>query len=146
MDRIAQVGKDIWISAQAICDRDGEQFDRRLHIHSVGQVPPCRNVVAGDLQIVMTEKVCLGPELIRQIWDFAAKPGRLLIHCGAGMCRSPTAAVVALMARGSTIGQAMGQITDGTCLQYEFEPISPWWEHAVIQQIFWVTKNWVGVK
>jgi len=91
----------------------------------------------------MTEKIPLGLERIERIAQWAASPQErpILIHCGAGMCRSPTAAIVALVARGEQPGIAMGDIAQAMWTQYVDDPITPWWEHAVMQEIFHWARN-----
>lgn len=142
MNRLCYVGKNIWVGAQAMCDHRPRKFASVLHIVSVGQAP-CASAGPSDLVEVMTEKVPLGLERIERIEGWASSPANspILIHCGAGMCRSPTAAIVAMVARGEQPGLAMGAIADAMWRQYYEDPITPWWEHAVMQEIFHWSRN-----
>ncbi len=135
LKRFASIGADIWIGSADMCPERYTAFEHKIHIHSPGQVSPCTHAAPSDLSLQFVEKIPLGSERIQAIHRVAVLPGRLFIHCGAGMCRSPTAAIVALVARGYTPGQAMGAIADAMWRQYA-DRITPWWEHAVMQEIF----------
>lgn len=147
MNRLCYVGRNIWVGSQAMCDHRPRKFTSVLHIVSVGQ-SPCASVGPVDLVETMTEKIPLGLERIERIAGWASSPANspILIHCGAGMCRSPTVAIVALVARGEQPGLAMGAIADAMWRQYIEDPITPWWEHAVMQEIFWWTRQTATAK
>lgn len=145
LDRFSCIGANVWLGSQWSCDAYGDEFDRVLHVQSVGQEPPCkRKSRPADLFVTMTEKVCLGLTLIDQIAAFGRGTDRIFVHCAAGMCRGPTAATIVLVSRGYSVGAAMGAVTNGTCC-YLVQPIMPWWEFAVMEEIRrWASERSVG--
>lgn len=78
-------------------------------------------------------------DVLDTIAEFARKPGSIYIHCHAGMCRGPTVAVVALLARhGSAtwrIGTCVGLVVDAMLSQYRWFPLAPEFYQPVINEI-----------
>lgn len=135
-DRVADCGHGVSVGSQFSCDDRGHEFDRRIHIQYPDQPPPCRHVRPGDLCITAVEKQPLGFELLDRLAEFARQPGSLYVHCRAGMCRGPTVAVVALVARGLTVGQAMGAVADAMVSQYRWFPLAPEFYQPVINEVY----------
>ncbi len=135
-DRIANCGSRVCVGSQWSCDDQGHLFDRRVHVQYPDQVCPYRHVPTGDLLVTLVEKQPLGFELLDSIATFARQPGSLYVHCRAGMCRGPTVAVVCLVARGLTVGQAMGAVADAMVSQYKWFPIAPEFYQVVINEVY----------
>lgn len=133
--RRAEVGCGVTIASQPICSSGGgAEFGRRIHIYTPGEECKCTKPRGGDLYLQLHNKKKFGFDVISQIHKFTQKQGTLLIHCGAGMHRSPTAAVIALHARGLSLGEAMGRIVDATC-RYDDQPIMPYWDFEMMEEI-----------
>lgn len=142
-DRVADCGHGVSVGSQFSCDDRGHEFDRRIHIQYPDQPPPCRHVRPRDLCITLVEKQLLGFELLNRVAVFATPPGTIYVHCRAGMCRGPTVAVVALVARGLTVGQAMGTVADAMVSQYRWFPLAPEFDQQVIDEVYrWRSLRW----
>jgi hypothetical protein len=132
MKRFAELGHGVAIGHQSACARAGE-FTRVIHIKDPGE-KSCPNATQDHLVVSLKNKTPLGPRLIMCVYNYARNSDRLLIHCHVGMHRSPTLAVIALHARGLSLGTAEGIIVDAT-LGYEESPTMPHWEFSVMQEI-----------
>ncbi|OWY60942.1 hypothetical protein B7486_66470, partial [cyanobacterium TDX16] len=121
---LVSVGHDIWVGDYLACTAARrEQFDRAIHVWHPTNPYRCRHLRDGpdDQTIIYLDGQPLS-EASRPIEDvarFAAAPGRLLVHCQAGLCRSPTYAVLALAARGADPFDALGVIARAIWTGYE---------------------------
>ncbi len=143
-DRLAEVANDVWIGSQWTCNRSRQRFDRAIHIKHPGAVCECRDQRPEDFVVDATEGQRLGLDLIKRIAEFARQPGSLFIHCGAGQCRSPLVATVALVARGMDIAAAQEQISQAMLSQYRYVPRTPeWFAGPVDEARKWADENGV---
>lgn len=131
------IGHDIWIGNADYCDLKGSQFDLVIHVHHEASPTPgrckafdklpdskgffvryidCESLDRATLLSVPTDQQ--KRRQIEQIAVYASQPGRLLCHCAAGMCRGPTMAAIAKVARGCTFPQAMHDIYQGLWAGY----------------------------
>jgi hypothetical protein len=133
--RRAELGHGITLGSQPICAR--EPYDRRIHIWTPGEACKCIPFDSSDLALPVHNRKKFGLPIIQKIYDFAKGDGKLLIHCGAGMHRSPTAAVIALHARGIPVWDAMSIVVRGTW-HYDDDPIMPWFDFDMMEEI----RNW----
>lgn len=119
---LAYVDADVWVGGKDACGATEAglhlRFDRVIHIWREDQATSgCWTVLnraygPRDLLVKYTENQSLSfsdttPDLIAA---FARQPGRLLVHCWGGVCRGPTVAVLALVARGVEYGRAVGDV------------------------------------
>lgn len=122
---LAPIGHDVWVGNYAACDIGGPSFDRIIHIYrdDADQTGVCKHVLgqqAGGLVI----RYCEGDPLesmsvpVAEVIAYARRPGRLLSHCAAGMCRGPTLGILAVMARGGDPHEAIGAVSRGLWRDY----------------------------
>lgn len=156
----AACGNDVWVGNFAMCDERHTGFDRIIHVHHELSPTPgrCKAFEAqgpGGLFVRYVDGTSLsaaeianpldyekrGAQNVPIIAGFASKPGRLLCHCAAGLCRGPTMAIIAKIARGCTPWQAAHDVSQAMWLGYRQHPqlfcvplneICGWyWEGAV---------------
>lgn len=107
--RLAPVGNDVYLGSFDACDLHGGAFDRVVHLYrngDLGSGKACRVCQDRDdtrgLRVFWRE----GEHVDRlsvpfdTLWDYVRQPGRLLVHCRAGECRSANVALIAKVARG----------------------------------------------
>lgn len=139
--QIVRLQRDIWIGNHEACKSYDEYFDRVIHIHHQSQRGECPSVgittLANDRDLVLDYKEHdpLSPEILDAIYRHAFKPGRLLIHCAAGLGRSPTLALVCLWARGEDRYQAMSHIAERMWAGYQ-QPHLPCWDGKRLNEIW----------
>lgn len=136
--RFARLVNNVAIGAQSSCERSAE-FSKVIHIKTPGEASRCKVILPSHLDFSIHNMVddhpkTLGPEVIRKVYEYAKPRNPLLIHCGAGMHRSCTVAVIALMARGLDIAGACQAVIKAAC-NYEEEPIFPYFTHAAMEEI-----------
>lgn len=109
---LCDCGDGVWVGAKVACDEQRSKFDRVIHfwrddapessceyVHDSGR-DDGRNLLIHWKEVNPVEAVeALIPSLA-EIVEFAKPAGRLLIHCNAGMTRSPTIALACKIDRG----------------------------------------------
>jgi hypothetical protein len=60
---------------------------------------------------------------LAEVAEFARRPGRLLVHCAGAVCRSPTLAIAAKVARGRDVMDAIRDLWSGLWEGYSEPPI-----------------------
>lgn len=85
------------------------------------------------------EHMSLTEELIQKTIEIAQQAykekSQLLVHCAAGLGRTPTFALLTLTAVGISPWDAMGPIAEAMWTQYAI-PHAPSWDCKVLNQIF----------
>jgi hypothetical protein len=127
---LACVGHDIFVGNSDACDGSRGDFDRVIHIRYPGQVEGpglcrCREGGPDDLVIEYSDTMSLTTASVPlgRVSEFARQPGTLLIHCAAGICRSPTYAVLAKIARGCDPFDAYRDVPKGLWEGYRTAPL-----------------------
>ena len=160
MPQLAEVGNNVWVGNHHACDIFREKFvhqDIRLspkiiHIWHPTQPGHCGNMTGSpslqsshSLVIAYKEGDELRSEVLQRIYDFAYSESPihppLLIHCAAGIGRSPTLALVCKVARQRNIFDAMGDVAQGMWKYYEIK-VAPQFLTHPLSSIF----EWLGDK
>lgn len=102
---LTHVGLDVWTGSKHECGVPS--FSRTVHIWRDDQVGPgtcemwpMREMTSEDhLWIEYKDGDAIPVAAIDAVKEFAREPGKLLVHCAAGMGRSATLAIVALASR-----------------------------------------------
>lgn len=143
----AACGDNVWVGNADFCDERGDKFDVVIHVHHEKSPTPgrCKKFEAptggkaADLFLRYIDGSSLtsieigdrlhgklewrsAPQALREIAAYSAHGNRLLCHCAAGLCRGPTMAVIAKVARGCTPWQAMHDVANGMWLGYQAAP------------------------
>ena len=134
----AACGNGVWVANAETCDQRGGGFDRTIHVHHSQSPTPgrCRawngagdaardlfvRYVDGESFSTARDHNTDSPLSIARIAAFAKPDGRLLCHCAAGLCRGPTMAVLAKIARGCTPWQAMHDVAAAMWLGQQRSP------------------------
>ncbi len=138
---LADVGDGIAVGTCGACDRLGATFDRVVHVwkpQNVAAGLTCRHVLGrepGGLAVEWREDqgiADLRPG-IAAVADYAAGPGRLLVHCLAGSCRSTALALVAKIARGCDPFDAARDVVRGV---YRDRGFMVGWRRETIEEVF----------
>lgn len=103
---LVDCGDKLFVGDYAACDAGG--FDWVIHLwreRDVAAQAACKAILGGGpaaLKVRWTEEGSLGDldPGVPAIIEFARRPGRLLVHCRSGHCRSCNLAVLAAVARG----------------------------------------------
>jgi glycosyltransferase involved in cell wall biosynthesis len=121
---LCDCGDGVWVGSWKACIEQAGKFDRVIHIY--------RN----DIKQCICEPISsrweqggsgqhLGEFLVRwqelqpfeemepgldAVMEYARRPGRLMLHCAGGVCRSPTLALAAKLARGCPPERAKADI------------------------------------
>lgn len=125
-----QIGPKVWVGNFQACDEAPQKFQRTIHLwhpyqmgsgicaltaDRVSDVQSPRESqaieICGGLYVCFEDKKPLG-NLLQPVWDYASNDDDLLIHCAAGLCRSPTIAILCLAARGIPPTLAVGMVCD----------------------------------
>ena len=120
MDRksdAASIGHDLYVSDYHHCDARSAEYDRVIHIwrHSQGH-ERCQQTLqprANGLSIVWTELESfsrMSVLVVPHLRDFVEPPGRILLHCQAGMGRAPCLAMLCKVIRGCDPWTAIADI------------------------------------
>lgn len=123
--QLASVGRGVWVGNYQSCRKTGDQFDRVLHIWHPDQPGHCsmaeKDAVSGSDDFVLQYKEhspLPAEDLLQELHSWLMVSGSLLVHCAAGMGRSTLFAVFALMLRGRSLGEAMGDVATATWTGY----------------------------
>ena len=128
MKVLASLGNDVFVGNFESCDPAA--YDLIIHVWRRSNVPnhTCK-VVSGKidhgLKVYWQEGARLS-ELnpsFDEIVAYMKKPGKLLLHCVAGICRSTQLAVAALVVRGVEPVEAVRRVYDGCWNQYVLQGV-----------------------
>lgn len=143
----AACGDGVWVGNAEMCDQRRRQFDLTIHVHHERSPTPgrCKAFDSGaggeitkDLFVRYVDGSSLstaeiytgapqsfvqGAPALQTIAAFARRDGRILCHCAAGLCRGPTMAILAKIARGCTPWQAMHDVSQAMWLGYQQSPM-----------------------
>lgn len=126
---IAAVGNNVWVGNFQACNEHASEFPLSIHIWygpagDMSGVCDCilfhRDVF--DVTYSDNEPMRSASQQMESIVEYARQPGKLLVHCAAGICRAPTVAVLCKVARGCTPWQAMHDVAAGMWLAYRHAP------------------------
>ncbi len=123
--QLCHVGINVWIGNWDTCKRKHDEFNSVIHIWHESQPSSCsfeemHSIPNGkDLAIHYREHDPLSTEILEAVWEHALKPNKLLLHCAAGLGRSPTLTLVALAARGMSVFQGMASVSQAMWEQYQ---------------------------
>ena len=107
-------------------------------IHIGGEEPSLCN--AAD-KLIWVEKNPISTEHMVYVRDILEEHQEVLIHCQAGMNRSPTMAFLSLMLRGVSFQDAYLIISKAMLLEYVI-PTIPYWQPMNLRKIMlWVEKE-----
>lgn len=122
---LATIGHDVWVGNFAACDARGQEFAGTIHIYRDETDPTgvCKHVLgkqAGGLVVRYREGDPLDSMSVpvAEVIAYARRPGTILAHCAAGMCRGPTLAILAVMARGGDPHEAIAAVSRGLWHSY----------------------------
>jgi hypothetical protein len=121
MSRLAAVGDRIYVADFTFCDSYAKTFPNIVHISSDkdrADGRACRACATADgpgLIVRWSEGQPLSAMSVplAEVAEFARRPGRLLVHCAGAVCRSPTLAIVAKVARGRDVLDAIRDVIGG---------------------------------
>ncbi len=132
---LAELGCGFFLGNYEACDP--KKFKKIIHIHHESQPGHCVHPRrASDYYIDWKEHKPLDPAVIEQVYDFCNDPKTdILIHCAAGLGRSPHIAMIAFLAMGFPLPEAMDVITEQMFDQYQPAPQIPNWDRKVLLQI-----------
>lgn len=126
---VAYVGHEIWIGNVEACDQDHVSHELSIHIrHHKKAVPlPCRRSTNSSSEGLFLcyddgDPLTAASVPLESIAAYARRVGRLFVHCGWGLCRSPTIALLCKVARGADPFSAMADIGRGLWEGYEAAP------------------------
>lgn len=115
--RLADAGNDIWYGDHEACDEHVAEFALAIHVYSPANQYEgswCRCVSQGGPGLLveyieghLPSGASVPPQ---QVAEYASQPGRLLIHCAGGVCRSPAYALLAKVARGCEFRAALHDV------------------------------------
>jgi hypothetical protein len=114
----AHVGVGITVSNYEVCDQDADHFPRIIHIHHPKQPGVCRRAGRDGLTVEWLEGTDLSDLVLADVAAYASAPGHILVHCAAGLGRSPVLAVLCLGARGIKPPHALEMIARSMWDQY----------------------------
>jgi hypothetical protein len=120
MSRLAAVGDRIYVADFTFCDSYAKTFPNIVHISSDkdrADGRACRVCATGDgpgFIVRWSEGQSLSAMSVPldEVAAFARRPGRLLVHCSGAVCRSPTLAIAAKVARGRDVMDAIRRAAD----------------------------------
>jgi hypothetical protein len=113
------VGRGVWVAPASACDAgfgDGKRVIHLAYPDAAAAAVNCRAVeqgrTAGHLLLAYRdgEPFREGGIFLEDVARYAMGGRPLLIHCAAGICRSPTLAVAALIARGDSFDRAVERV------------------------------------
>jgi protein-tyrosine phosphatase len=117
---IVHVGDRIYVAGLwgcgGVCQATAAPFERTIHIYRDDAPQYNCQAVHGertgqDLVVEYKDGLPLSRELMENVAQFASGQHRLLVHCAAGRTRSPTLAIVAKVARGRLLEEAIGEVS-----------------------------------
>lgn len=159
MPQLASVGHGVWVGNHNACDIFRKQFSNEprlspkvIHVWHPTQPGHCSNMVghpsmesSDNLVIAYREGDLFTEKQLQSVYDFAFVSSQicppLLVHCAAGMGRSPTLALVCKVARECNIFQAMGEVAKGMWTDYEIKAAPQFLTHP-LRSVF----EWFGDK
>jgi hypothetical protein len=120
---LADCGDGVWIGDREGCDARPKGFGGVMHIWRGDPegFGVCRHALgdgagqpADELMVVWREDQGIGAlaPAFAEILGYARRPGRLLIHCAAGVSRSPALVLAAKLARGCDPDRAVAEIRE----------------------------------
>jgi hypothetical protein len=141
----ADVGHDITVSGFEHCDRCGHEYNVVVHIWrqcNLDEKRACRCCIE-RVPILFAKELLERGERVDGFFHWtegdglatllpsldlfvalAQRPGRMLVHCSHGQCRSATLAMVAKVVRGASISQAIGDVFEGVHRDRRFAPLT----------------------
>lgn len=138
--RLAHVGEEVWCGDFEACDARADLFDLWVHVwrgrdRDDGQ--RCRQVETNSvrgLAVRWSEGQGISDLSVPmdEIAEYMARPGRLLIHCKGGVCRSTALAIVAQALRGRPFWDAIGGVYRGIWRAYR---CAYWPEASTMQTV-----------
>lgn len=137
---MGSIERGVYIGNYEACDSVQFHFNRVVHIYHESQPGICecsgRPPAKRDLIMNWREHDPITREMFDSVWNFASADldARILIHCAAGIGRSAHMSVIALVARGCSLGRAIGLVTEAQLLRYHSRVI-PNWDRTNLYQI-----------
>lgn len=147
-----EIGANIWVGNFQACDDKHAEFDRVIHLwhpyqkgsgicsRTNGRFPDVLSPrgfgverTETDLFICYEDQAPLD-EIQSAVWEFVhGTDDRLLIHCAAGLCRSPTISLLALVARGTPPVKAVESLYSAMWAGCR---LAPHMHHKNVQEVF----------
>lgn len=132
---LCDCGDGVWVGSAKVCDEQHGKFDRIIHVWR-DDAETCANHIADAGNMIVhwkefnpVEPIDMMRPSLAEVAAFAKVRGRLLVHCKAGMTRSPTLALAAKIARGCDLAKAEADIR-AAFLRDRPYPVG-WHEHLV---------------
>ncbi len=135
MSNLANVGNNVWVGDYTACDEHSGSFEKVIHVWHLYQKGQglCRTLMSGceSFSIMYSDgdPIARASQSLDAVAAFAGGEEKLLVHCAAGLCRGPTFALVAKIARGCDPYLAISDIyrgnhrDRGVAAQFFFQPI-----------------------
>lgn len=122
--QIADCGCGLFLGNLLACDHHHVQ--RVCHVGHRDQPPLCQHCLRHGFDVEWLERDVLTESAIDTVARAAAGTDPLLLHCSAGLGRSATLMIVAMVVRGADPWQAMATIARAMWEQYAI-PHAPHW-------------------
>jgi hypothetical protein len=137
------VQDNVWVGDFQSCNLHLNEFDLSIHLwretnrHEGHLCNRIKNNGYKGLVVYWREGEPLSKLSVpfSSIMNYARQPGKLLVHCAGGICRSTTIATACKIARGKSRFQAISDVYQGTWTGYRQ---APEFYHHVFNEMF----NW----